>query len=131
MSAVSFEPRTRWRMSAVGFEPRTRWRMSAVGFEPRNRWRMSAVSGEPRCRAEFCRVGLGTRGAKSGAYEHACERKQNGELNRTHAPSTEIRSDTGMRTRDAGILTSKKRVRGKRKGSETETGVVGIPTSRT
>jgi hypothetical protein len=30
-------------------------------------------------------------GAKNGAYEQECEREQNGELNRTHKSSSEIK----------------------------------------
>src|ERR1700744_1191940 len=69
--------------------------MAAVCYEPRVGDWMNSIGCKPGCRAGFCNVGIRDVGAKNGAYEQECEREQNGELDRTHEPSSEISSEPG------------------------------------
>src|SRR5579871_5493642 len=95
MSTVGYEPWIGNWMSTVGYEPWIGNWMSTVGYEPRIGGRVGTIRSEPRCRAGFCSGGIRDVGANGGAYEQECERKQNGELDRTHEPSSEISSGPG------------------------------------
>jgi hypothetical protein len=82
-------------MNSVRYQPGVRNWMNSICYQPGIRDRVSSICYQPSCRTDFCGVGIRDVGAKSGTYEQECEREQNGELNRTHEPSSEIKSEPG------------------------------------